>query len=286
MSFQKTLKDISALKIQGAENIALAAVKALAVSRSANLMKSAEALMQTRPTEPCMRNVINYFLQASKQRGPQEALREITEFFNHSDRRISRLGARLIRDRQIIFTHCHSGTVVNAFLEAKKQRKVFQVNNTETRPLYQGRKTAKDLAKAGIPCTLYVDSGARLAMKNASKVFLGCDAITGKGVIINKIGSEMFCEVAKNYRIPVYVLTNSWKYDFSTDFGFEEKIEQRHVSEVWKAPPRGLKVSNYAFEQISPKLVKGIVSELGILRPKEFVRGVHKKYPFLRRKLE
>jgi ribose 1,5-bisphosphate isomerase len=284
MSFQKVLKDISSLKIQGAENIAEAAVSALANSPKHLVRKRAEALKKTRPTEPCMRNAINFFLKATKTKNAKEVYKELATFFQHSDQRISRLGARLIKNGQTIFTHCHSSTVVKAFLEAKKQKKIFSVHNTETRPLYQGRRTAKELAKAGIPCTMFVDSGARLAMKEASKVFLGCDAITRQGVIINKIGSEMICELAASRKIPVYVLTNSWKYDFATDFGFEEKIEQRHASEVWKHPPKGVKISNYAFEQIKPKLVKAILSELGMHKPKAFIKEVHKKYPFLRRK--
>lgn len=45
-------------------------------------------------------------------------------------------------------THCHSGSVIKTLVEAHKQNKKIQVFNTETRPLYQGRKTSADLVKA------------------------------------------------------------------------------------------------------------------------------------------
>jgi translation initiation factor 2B subunit (eIF-2B alpha/beta/delta family) len=108
-------------------------------------------------------------------------------------------------------------------------------------------------------------------------MFIGCDAITNKGEIYNKIGSEMIAEVAKSKKIKVYVCGSSWKLDPYTFFGFQEKIEQRHQEEVWKKPPRGVIINNYAFEKIDPRNVTGIISEFGILKPKEFVKIAKKR---------
>ena len=65
--------------------------------------------------------------------------------------------------------------------------------------------------------------------------------------VINKIGSEMFCEAAKSKEIPVYICTDSWKFDVATIFGFDEIIEKRHETEVWSDKPKNIKISNYAF---------------------------------------
>ena len=46
----------------------------------------------------------------------------------------------------------------------KKHRKKFEVYNTETRPLFQGRKTAQELRKAKIKVTTFVDAAARVAL--------------------------------------------------------------------------------------------------------------------------
>ena len=61
--------------------------------------------------------------------------------------------------------------------KAKEQGKKFEVYNTETRPKFQGRITATELAKLGIPVTHYIDSAARLAIKQTDMMLIGCDAI-------------------------------------------------------------------------------------------------------------
>jgi len=113
-------------------------------------------------------------------------------------------------------------------------------------------------------------------------VLLGCDAITPTK-IINKIGSELFCEVAASYKIPVYICTNSWKFDPKTLFDYDEEIETRSPKEVWEQPPKGVTIDNHAFENINPGLVKGIISELGVLSFKRFLKEVIRKYPHLKK---
>ena len=62
-----------------------------------------------------------------------------------------------------------------AFDKAKKEGKRFQAIVTETRPLYQGLMTAKDLLKANIPVIYCIDSAAGVSMKQATKVLTGTD---------------------------------------------------------------------------------------------------------------
>ena len=149
---------------------------------------------------------------------------------------------KLIRNKDVIFTHCHSTNVINALIYAKKKGKKFEVYNTETRPLFQGRRTARELKKAGIKVTMFVDSALGVALskeqgtKKATKVFLGADALLKKG-IINKVGSEVIAKIAKSEKIPVYVIADSWKFT-------KKKIplENRKLNEVWGNVPRGLRL--------------------------------------------
>ena len=85
----------------------------------------------------------------------------------------------------------------------------------------------------------------------------------------------------KKYEIPVYVCTNSWKFDPKTIFGFPEIIEKRPKNEVWNNPPKGVNIINPAFEKIDPDLITAIISELGILRPDNFISEVQKRYPWM-----
>jgi translation initiation factor 2B subunit (eIF-2B alpha/beta/delta family) len=172
--------------------------------------------------------------------------------------------------------------VTHALIYAHDNKKKFQVYNTETRPLFQGRKTARELKKAGINVTMFVDSALGVALsheqktKKVNKIFIGADAILKDGVY-NKIGSEVIAQIAKNQKIPVYVVADSWKYS-----SHEVSSEQRDEDEVWEKAPKNLKIENPAFEFIEKKYIKGIISELGVLGHTEFIakrQKSDKKYP-------
>ena len=50
---------------------------------------------------------------------------------------------------------------------------------------------------------------------------------------------------------------------------------------MWDGPPEGVDVVNYAFERVAPEKVDGVVSELGVHTPEEFVDAVSDAYPEL-----
>ena len=295
MNFSQTISAIKSLKIQGAENVAIAATKAIeefvrnSKTRTYNAMiqnlnKAKKQLIATRPTEPCMRNTLNFICNLTKNKEFSKVLMDLDKRLDYTKKhfietknQINKIGERKIKNGMVVFTHCHSSTVVNILKQAKKSGKKFEVHNTETRPLFQGRITSTELTKAKIPVTHYVDSAARLAIKKADIMLIGCDAITTDKVY-NKIGSELMIETANRYDVPVYVCTDSWKFDLQSFFGKEELIEERSASEVWKNAPKGIKIKNPAFERISPELIAGIISELGIYRHNLFIEELIDKY--------
>ncbi|TAL48152.1 hypothetical protein EPN87_01235 [archaeon] len=264
----KVVADIKSLKIQGSQSVAEAAMRAWVKAR--NKKEAYRKLYAARPTEPFLRNVLDYLMK-------HDDADALWEKFAVDKQEIIKLGAGKIRNDMIVYTHCHSSSVNRILVEAKKQKKKFNVHATETRPFFQGRITARQLSEAKISVTLFIDSAARLALKDADIMMIGADAITADGYVINKIGSELMATVAKNYGVPVYVCTHSWKFDPKTVFEFEEEIEQRSVKEIWSNPPRGVKISNYAFEKVHPDLITGIISEIGVMKPENFVSEVEKK---------
>ena len=257
--FNRIVEDIKSIKIQGARNIAKKALYAytLFFTKTAK-----EKLVNARPTEPLLSNTLNYFAKF----GHKKTL----DHFDFSQEKINNSILKIIKNNSVIFTHCHSSSVVSALIFAKKQGKHFEVYNTETRPLFQGRKTAKELSKAGIKITNFVDSAARIALtksqntKKANLVLFGADAILKTGAI-NKVGSGMFAEIAFANKIPVYILADSWK------FTKHVKLEQRSFNEVWKKAGRNIKIENPAFEFIPKKYISGIISEFGILSFDKFL---------------
>lgn len=261
-TLQKIFSDIKSIKIQGATNIAKAAIQAYSLSPTKQTKHTLESL---RPTEPMLQNSLEML-----EKGASE--KQILNHFSQAQDLINPQVFDLIKNGDVIFTHCHSTNVIKSLIYAKKQGRHFEVYNTETRPLFQGRKTARELSKARIKVVTFVDSAAEIAINDADKVFLGSDAILKSGDVVNKVGSGMFSQIAKDKNVPVYVIADSWKF---TKKNME--LEQRKPGEVWDYDiPKHIKIRNPAFEKIPSKNIKAIVSELGALSPKEFVKQAGK----------
>ncbi len=261
-TLQQVVKDIRSLKIQGSQTIAESALRAW--NSAKDKKKASKLLKDARPTEPMLFRALH-----AVETGADPL--KLIEKFKKDRQKIANFGASLIKNNSIVFTHCHSSTVIDILKAAKAQGKKFVVHNTETRPMFQGRITAIELAKAKIPVKHFIDSAAMLAMSKADMFLVGADWISPKGVA-NKIGTEMFAEIATKYfKIPVYCCSHSWK--------FAEKgitIEQRSAKEIWPNVPKGIDVHNPAFEIAEAQHIKGIISELGLLNYKEFLKRVHK----------
>jgi len=254
--FDKICADIKSLRIQGATNVAKAGVRAYLLKPSKSSRKK---IISLRPTEPALFNALNFLEKGYTKK-------EIFSHFESSQKKINQFVSGLIRKNSTIYTHCHSSSVIKALIAAKENGKSFSVVLTETRPLYQGRKTARELANKKIKVSFYSDSAMHEAVEKADMVLIGADAILRKG-IINKIGSEAISEIANVHGIPVYVVSDFWKFYPKT-----VDIEQRNFNEVWKEAPKSVKVRNPAFEVVPSKYIRRIVSEFGILTYSEFIK--------------
>jgi len=267
MTVDSVVKDIKTLKIQGASNVAKAALTAF--MHSSNRNAAAKKLIKARPTEPMLKNL----LRLATYENPEKLLGTLA---SDADK-ITVFGARKLSQYKSVYTHCHSSSVMK-IIKAIKPKVVYV---TETRPLYQGRITAEELASAGIKVVYFVDAAMRLAIKRADVVLIGADAITSDGKVINKVGTSLAAEIAEKHSTPFHVCTHSLKYDPRTEFGFDTEIEKRHAGEVWKRAPKGVKISNYAFERIHPDQITTIISDLGVLAPEAFLEAFNKKWPEL-----
>ncbi len=256
---EKIYKDIKDIRIQGATNIAKAAIRAYTLKQDESNKKK---LLSLRPTEPALSNALNFVDKIGEKR--------VLGHFSDAQKKIDRLVFKLLKNGMVVYTHCHSTNVVKALIYSKKKGKKFEVYNTETRPLFQGRTTARELAQAGIKVTTFVDSALLEAIKGAGIVLLGSDAILKKG-FINKVGSAAIAELAHDHKKPVYVVADSWKFSPKN-----VKIEDRDFHEVWANAPEHVKIENPAFEFVDKKYVKEIISELGALKFDSFVEKAEK----------
>ncbi len=262
--FDNTVKQIKEVKIQGAEAVAKAGIEAYML-RPNN--KRLRILVNIRPTEPMLQNILKCLNWQSKK-SLQKKAKQILKYIEESHKHLAGEGAKLIKSNMNIFTHCHSSSVVDILKTAKKQKKKFQVFITETRPLLQGRLTARELARAKIKVTYFSDFAAAQFLEKADMLLIGADAYT-KGGLINKIGTATLAKLAYK-KIPVYSAGLSLKY------AKKVKIEKRKPSEVWREKYKQIEVENPAFDLTPRKYLTAIISELGILKYGEFIKKARK----------
>lgn len=290
---KKEIKEIKELKIQGARNVAKAAIQALMLqaqlSRAKNtkyyvyeLAKLKEVLARSRPTEPMMRNLlddaIDFLAEEAKKTKSIEELKEIfikreKEVMERIDKEAQRLyeyGARLIPKGAVVMTHCHSSTVTGILKKAREKDRVLKVIVCETRPRYQGRITAKELADAGIDTTLIVDGASNMFMKKTDLVLVGADSVTSRGDLINKVGTSTLAHVARLHDVSFYSAAELFKYSKKTFVGELEEIEERDKKEVWEDAPRKIKIRNPAFDVTAAKYINGYITEIGVIPPQSF----------------
>jgi len=306
---KQLLKDaerIRSLEIQGATNVAISAIdflnnyaKRLTCENIdkcfERLYNARDILIETRPTEPAMKNGLKFIMKKLEQDKENLYTEYISDFIEKyknqyydmlqmSKKRIAEIGARRIpatSKKYTVMTHCHSSLVAAILLEAKKQGKNFKVINTETQPRLQGRKTAKKLLDAGIEVTQVIDSAMRWAVRHfqVDLILIGADSITSEGTIINKIGSRLLALVAHEEHVPFYVASPLLKYNPETNLGILEIIEMREPKEIWKNPPEGIEILNPAFETVSRRYIDGLITEAGIFASSHVPNYFAKVYP-------
>jgi len=110
----------------------------------------------------------------------------------------------------------------------------------------------------------------KVTNKKVTKIFLGSDALVKEG-IINKIGSEVIARLAKEEKIPLYIVADSWKFSKK-----RIPIENRKLNEVWDRAPKNIKIKNPAFEFVPKKYITGIITELGLMKYNTFVKKMMK----------
>jgi S-methyl-5-thioribose-1-phosphate isomerase len=268
-----------------------------------HLMRVFQTLKAARPTAVDPVNAMRAMLQQLKRgRGVKEqqamAL-AAAEAFADEDvehcRELGEHGARLIRNDMRILTHCNAGWL--AFVDigsataplyaAQRRGRRFHVYCDETRPRSQGATlTAWELAQQGISHQVIADNAAGLlfARDALDLVIVGSDRTLGRtGEVANKIGTYTKAVLARRHRVPFYVAIPLSTIDWTLKRGVEIPIEERHEDEVlgaWGRNQTGkreyVRVANPSsrafnpgFDVTPPELITGIITPLGIFRPRE-----------------
>ncbi len=198
-------------------------------------------------------------------------------------RAIGDAGATVVPAGARILTHCNAGalatagygTALGVIRSASAQGKVAHVFADETRPFLQGaRLTAWELVNDGIPTTVITDSMAGLLLRDQKidLVVVGADRIAANGDVANKVGTYTLAMLAHAHQIPLYVAAPCSTIDLDTSDGSGIPIEERSAKEVThvggtQVVPDGATVWNPAFDVTPHRLIAGIITEHGMIRP-------------------
>src|SRR3954452_23167681 len=192
-----------------------------------------------------------------------------------------------------VLTHCNAGwlatvdwgTATSAIYQAHDKGIPVHVWVDETRPRNQGASlTAWELGQHGVPHTVIADNTGGHLMQHGEVdiVITGTDRVTAQGDVANKIGTYLKALAAKDNGVPFYVSLPSTTIDFTVLDGVKDiPIEQRGGDEVAmmtgrtadgriesvRIVPDGSEVANYGFDVTPARLVTGLITERGVLRP-------------------
>ncbi len=283
-----------AIGIAGAYGVAVAAGEAVrgglsADAARAHVVGAANAIAAARPTAVNLGWAVARVLGILPD-GPAAALAAAAlaeaMAIHDEDRRlcaaIGRHGAAILPEGDVL-THCNTGalatggdgTALAVITTAWASGRRFRVWADETRPLFQGsRLTAWELVERGVPVTVLCDSAAGhlLASGRVGCCIVGADRIAANGDTANKIGTYGLAVLAAAHGVPFFVAAPSSSFDLTLVDGAGIPIEERSPAEVtapWGQPlaPAGAAAYNPAFDVTPARLIRGIVTEHGVVSP-------------------
>lgn len=194
-----------------------------------------------------------------------------------------------------VLTHCNAGwlatvdwgTALAPVYQAQAAGIAVHVWVDETRPRNQGASlTAWELAQQGVPHTVVSDNAGGHLMQHGrvDLVIVGCDRVTARGDVCNKIGTYLKALAAHDNGVPFHVAMPSSTLDLARRDGLREIVieerserEQTHVTgraadgrlvEV-QLVPDGSAAANPAFDVTPARLVTGFITERGLVPPQE-----------------
>jgi len=110
----------------------------------------------------------------------------------------------------VILTFSTSETLTKFFIEANKTVP-FELIVLESAPTFEGHKTAKRLAEAGIKTNLVSDAAVFAIMSRVDKVMISAHGIMANGGLISHTGALLIANAAKEHKVPVFVVGALYK---------------------------------------------------------------------------
>ena len=261
--------------------------------------KAKKEIESTRPTAQNLFYAANrVFNTAIISKNPKDSAVEEAQRIADEDveacKKIGEHGNSIIKSDYNIETHCNAGWLAFVdygsalspiYLAHSLGKKVF-VYVDETRPRSQGaRLTAWELKNEDVPHVILPDNAGAYMMSRGmiDLMIVGADRIARNGDVANKIGTFEKAIVAREFGIPFYVAAPTSTFDLNCKSGDEIPIEERSEEEVLYQIGQtndgklerilvcspGSRAINPAFDVTPARYITGIITEKGIVEPRE-----------------
>ena len=290
---RKTAIELKEENLKGANYIVMNALSSLIKNvqkfKNANLITDIEEscmlLFRSQPTMAplanCMALILESLEKISKTSDDFEGIRRnlikkiknLSVTYQSSLERVIHNSSSIIQNNSHILTHSFSSTVFETIKLQKQLGKNLKIYITESRPNNEGLIGAQELSQL-YPTTLLIDAGIGHILREYSidLILIGADSFT-KTELIHKIGTLPLALTAREFRVPIYSLANSFKYYHGDAFNIPISIEAKPPQEITKSELENLEIKNYYFDRTPLKYLTGIITEEGMcdLEKGEFV---------------
>jgi len=182
-------------------------------------------------------------------------------------RNLVKHSAQLIGPGCRILTLSQSSLVHSTLLAAHQAGKKIHLTCCESRPAREGLLLANALAAEGVEVTIIADALAPSFVRKQDLLLLGADAVL-PDELLAKAGAYGLCLAAMVNAVPVYVLCGTEKF-VPQDARPLLRNEPHSPLEILPPEAKGIRAENLYFDFVPLSCVRGLVTEVGLLRPQE-----------------
>lgn len=262
---------IAADRTSGASELAMRALETFeafpAVGTPEDLRELASRLEAAQPSMAAVRNVAHLCAQLlSDASEPAIALHEIRRELEGARAKIARNALKVVLGKPNVVTLSRSGAVIETLKGLHERGRLGAVYVLESRPGFEGRRTAEELVAAGITTQLIADAlGPRLVI-HCDVVLTGADSVLRDGSLVNKIGTYALALAAKAAGKPCYAACETLKIDSARTAETFPLPEPRSPEEL--EPPPRVDALNLYFDLTPPELVTSYITDRGVYDPR------------------
>ena len=276
---RRGIREIAQNRYAGASELAMAALAVFedyaTSSKTLRRREAKEIATSLRKAQPSMAAVASTAVRCLEDfsKDPSTYRRKLASLrrsYEGAKEKIARRFSRLVKRDSTWVTVSYSSNVIRSLALAHSQ--IREVYVMESRPLREGRTTARTLDGLGVRTTLVADALGPSMVLRADGVVIGADSVKTDGGVINKIGSLSLALACRFARKPFYVLAERFKVADPGIVGTPRVVPQNPRELVGASSLRGL---NLYFEEVPGELVTRILTERGALRVR--ARPVRKK---------